>query len=307
MIKHTCLWLAESCWWLEMAFSDDAFAWTLVRRSVDNIRDVIVALLWHLAILLFCGSTFSSSFSRRRFITPDISFNEEFDDEYAMVDMERSMRRGGENSARFDFSTRADISGANFGIFKSWFAGLRNNARFDVSRVAVVGVGIMSAMLLSAFLDEPGVFRPGVRRPIVLIVRRLGVAGLAFFINFLQQKKSIELILNDFLSSWLLHHLRSINDARFSAQIQCIWHFRLRFQSGRRKCRSSPGQMTQSIARRCSTANKLMKSQFSLRYQKWFFSVKFTFSGRVSSRCSPMHQMWMNCSSRSQCAVRPIS
>lgn len=115
----------------------------------------------------------------------DMSFNEEFDVEYAMVDIERSMRRGGENSARLDFSTRTDISGTNFVIFRSWLAGLRNNARFDVSRVAVVGVGIMSAMLLAAFFDEPGVFRPGVRRPMIPNVRRLGVAGLAFFISFL--------------------------------------------------------------------------------------------------------------------------
>lgn len=132
----------------------------------------------------------------------DISFNEEFDVEYAMVDMERSMRRGGENSARFDFSTRTNISGASFGIFKSWLAGLRNNARFDVSRVAVVGVGIMSAMLLAAFLDEPGVFRPGVRRPRMPNVRLLGVAGLAFFINFLQNKKKCQIILNDFFSAF---------------------------------------------------------------------------------------------------------
>lgn len=125
-----------------------------------------------------------------------MSFSDEFDEEYAIVDMERSMRRGGENRARFDFSTRTDNSGGNFGSFMSSLAGLRNNARLDVSRVAVVDVGIMRAILFAPFLDEPGVFRPGVlrpgvRRPIILNVRRLGVAGLAFFISFLKQEKTI--------------------------------------------------------------------------------------------------------------------
>lgn len=122
-----------------------------------------------------------------------MSFNDEFDEEYAIVDMERSMRRGGENRARFDFSTRTDTSGGSFGSFMSSLAGLRKSARLDVSRVAVVDVGMMSAMFFAAFFDDPGVFRPGVlrpgvRRPIILNVRRLGVAGLAFFINFLKEE-----------------------------------------------------------------------------------------------------------------------
>lgn len=141
-----------------------------------------------LDIFLFCGSTFSSSFSRRRFTPMPNSFNDEFDDEYAMVDMDRSIRCGGENRARFDFSTRTESSGVNFGNLTSSWVGLRNNARFDVSRVAVAVVGLMRGRPL-AFFDEPGVLRPGVRRPITLIVRRLGVIGFDFFINFLERKK----------------------------------------------------------------------------------------------------------------------
>lgn len=120
-----------------------------------------------------------------------MSFNEEFDDEYAMVDIERSIRRGGENRARFDFSTRSDTSGGNFGTFTSSLGGLRNSARFDVSRVAVVVVGIMSAIFFVAFFDELGVLRPGVRRPVRLKIRRLGVAVLVFFINLLEKREMV--------------------------------------------------------------------------------------------------------------------
>lgn len=102
--------------------------------------------------------------------------------------MDRSIRRGGEKRARFDFSTRTDISGWNFGTCTSSLAGLRNNARLDVSRVAV---GTMSAILLAAFFDEPGVFRAEARRPPTLNVRRFGVAGFTFFINFLEENKTM--------------------------------------------------------------------------------------------------------------------
>lgn len=174
-----------------MAFSDEALATEVFRRSFDINRVVDVALLWHLAILLFWGSTFSSSCSRRRFVPTDMSFSEEFDEEYAMVDIERSTRRGGENRARLDFSTRSNTSGGNFGNFTSSLAGLRNNARFEVSRVAVVDNGIMSAIFCATFFDEPGVLRPGVRRPAMLNVRRFGVAGLTFFINFLKVREKL--------------------------------------------------------------------------------------------------------------------
>lgn len=77
-------------------------------------------------------------------------------------EMDRSKRRGGENSARFDFSTRREISddivdGAGF--FSSC-VGLKNSARFDVSRVAVGNFGTAGTNLFALFFNEPGVLRP---------------------------------------------------------------------------------------------------------------------------------------------------
>lgn len=137
------------------------------------------------------------------------------------------MRRGGEKSTRFDFSTRIDTSDGNFGNFISSLAGLRNNARFDVSRVAVVVVGMMSAMLFVAFFDELGVLRPGVRRPIMPNVRRLGVAVLTFFINFLKWEDSGTLVNEIELRS--MQYSRCINNAGFTTKIQRFWHLHLRF------------------------------------------------------------------------------
>lgn len=72
---------------------------------------------------------------------------------------DRSSRRGGENSARFDFSTRRENSGAIFGLTSSC-AGLKNKARFDVSLVAIAGFGMASAAFFALFFNDPGVFRP---------------------------------------------------------------------------------------------------------------------------------------------------
>lgn len=77
-------------------------------------------------------------------------------------EIERSNRRGGENSARFDFSTRRDISEASVEVtlFTSSCVGLRNRARFDVSRVAVPNLDANVFALLRLFLREDGVLRP---------------------------------------------------------------------------------------------------------------------------------------------------
>lgn len=78
--------------------------------------------------------------------------------------MERSKRRGGEKSARFDFSTRREMSDdkddCGTGFLTSSWVGLKNKARFDVSRVAVPNFGATGNNLLALFLSEPGVLRP---------------------------------------------------------------------------------------------------------------------------------------------------
>lgn len=77
-------------------------------------------------------------------------------------EIERSNRRGGEKSARFDFSTRRDMSDPNIGVehFTSSSVGLKNSARFDVSRVAVPHFGAIVTNFDALFLREPGVLRP---------------------------------------------------------------------------------------------------------------------------------------------------
>lgn len=75
-----------------------------------------------------------------------------------MFEIDRSRRRGGENRARFDFSTRFENSGGNDidGLVSSW-GGLKNRARFDVSRVHGP---ILEIFFFALFLRELGVFLP---------------------------------------------------------------------------------------------------------------------------------------------------
>lgn len=131
-------------------------------------------------------------------------------------EMDRSNRRGGENSARFDFSMRRDRSDESDGIafLTSSCVGLRNRARFDVSRVAVPDFGAIVTNLLALFLSELGVLRPliqihlkycyilytifhfysanlpGVR--LFPSARLFGVDTFSFRLNFLQEKISNE-------------------------------------------------------------------------------------------------------------------
>lgn len=75
---------------------------------------------------------------------------------FDIFEMDRSKRRGGEKSARFDFSTRREMSediddkGTEFLI--SSCVGLKNRARLDVSRVAVPNFGATGTNLLALFL-----------------------------------------------------------------------------------------------------------------------------------------------------------
>lgn len=81
---------------------------------------------------------------------------------FDIFEMDRSSRRGGENSARFDFSTRREISDGivdGVGFFSSC-VGLKKRARFDVSRVAVGNFGTAGTNLLALFFSDPGVLRP---------------------------------------------------------------------------------------------------------------------------------------------------
>lgn len=125
-------------------------------------------------------------------------------------EMERSKRRGGENRARLDFSARRAVSQAFdcIGFFSSSCVGLKNSARFDVSRVAVpiLGATVTNCCFFALFFSELGVFRPisvknymlhhgtsvqyfaiiipGVRR--WARARRFGVATFPFRLNFLK-------------------------------------------------------------------------------------------------------------------------
>ena len=76
-------------------------------------------------------------------------------------EIDRSNRRGGENSARFDFSRReiSDDIVDGAGFFSSC-VGLKNRARFDVSRVAVGNFGTAGTNLFALFFSDPGVLRP---------------------------------------------------------------------------------------------------------------------------------------------------
>lgn len=81
---------------------------------------------------------------------------------FDIFEIDRSSRRGGENRTRLDFSTRRETSFAIDGaiFFTSSCVGLKNRARFDVSRVAVPNFGATVINLLALFLSDPGVFRP---------------------------------------------------------------------------------------------------------------------------------------------------
>lgn len=134
--------------------------------------------------------------------------------------MDRSNRRGGENSARLDFSMRREmasqlddeLAGPAAFWFGSSCVGLRNSARFDVSRVAVPNFGApVTTGLFPLFFNEDGVLRPkflrfqfiqfrenyqslcfngnvlpGVRR--CANDRRFGVATFSFRLNLLHVK-----------------------------------------------------------------------------------------------------------------------
>lgn len=90
--------------------------------------------------------------------------------EFDRFEMDRSNRRGGENNARLDFSMRRKVASAldEFaGPATLWVGsscvGLKNSARFDVSRVAVPNFGAaVITCLFELFFNEDGVLRPKV-------------------------------------------------------------------------------------------------------------------------------------------------
>lgn len=79
-----------------------------------------------------------------------------------IFEMERSRRRGGENRARFDFSMRHAISAdATGSLGGSSCVGLKNKARFDVSRVGLFTFDPEFSLILRPLsFNEPGVLRP---------------------------------------------------------------------------------------------------------------------------------------------------
>lgn len=89
--------------------------------------------------------------------------------EFDRFEIDRSKRRGGEKSARLDFSMRREMSPLLVelvGTVVLWLGsscvGLRNRARFDVSRVAVPNFGatVTICCLFALFFNEDGVLRP---------------------------------------------------------------------------------------------------------------------------------------------------
>lgn len=139
-----------------------------------------------------------------------------------ILEMDRSNRRGGEKSARFDRSIRHDMFDETDGFASSLVSscvGLKNNARFDVSLVAAPHFGTVGISLLALFFSELGVFRPRVLTfvcyetfifmqqsakdclniPGVLRfpnARRFGVDTFSFLLNFLEthsKRDTIEL------------------------------------------------------------------------------------------------------------------
>lgn len=91
--------------------------------------------------------------------------------EFDRFEMDRSNRRGGENSARLDFSMRREMSplldeqAATPALWlgASSCVGLKNSARLDVSRVAVPNFGAACSIasgLFPLFFNDDGVLRP---------------------------------------------------------------------------------------------------------------------------------------------------
>lgn len=91
--------------------------------------------------------------------------------EFDRFEMDRSNRRGGENSARLDFSMRREMSPpldeqaapAAFWLGTSSCVGLKKRARLDVSRVAVPNFGAACSKasgLFALFFNDDGVLRP---------------------------------------------------------------------------------------------------------------------------------------------------